>query len=275
VNILAVVTARNEARHIKRCIECLIANGIEVAFVDHGSIDGTREIAETFLGNGLTQINDLAWEGHFSLEKQLITKAHIYEQSAHQWVAHFDADEWPMPADPFMRLVDMTEKAESSGYNVINFNEFVFIPEPGQDYSQVNYESRMLNYYFFQPAYPRLQRMWRRESMLSSLDRGGHILSGSAVNMFPLDGALRHYIVLSEEQAIAKYVGRTFADADLKRGWHGNRIAITESKIRSFFQSYNRYRIHIKSLKHSTTCQFDISSPQKLHFWDWSNSASD
>lgn len=217
------------------------------------------------------QINDLAWDGYFSLEKQLIAKAQIYEQSAHQWVAHFDADEWPMPAGSFARLVDMAGNAESNGYNVINFNEFVFIPEPGQDYSQVDYVSRMLNYYFFQPVYPRLQRMWHRESMLSSVDRGGHILSGSAVNMFPLDGALRHYIALSEEQAIAKYVGRKFADADLKRGWHGNRVTITEAKIRTFFQSYNRHREYIKTLKASSACQLDISSPQKLHFWDWRN----
>ncbi len=269
MNILAVVAARNEAHHIKRCIKCLLANGMEVAFVDHGSTDGTREIAETYLGNGITQINDLAWEGHFSLEKQLITKAQIFEQSAHQWVAHFDADEWPMPAGSFTRLVDMAEEAEFRGYNAINFNEFAFIPEPGSDYSQADYESRMLSYYFFQPTYPRLQRVWRRESMLSSLDRGGHILSGSLVNMFPLDGALRHYIVLSEDQAIAKYVGRTFADTDLKRGWHGNRTTITENKIRGFFQSYNRHHEYIKSLKAPSACQFDVSSPQKLHFWDW------
>ncbi|MFN9548004.1 MAG: glycosyltransferase [Cyanobacteriota bacterium] len=275
MNILAVLATRNEVLHIKRCIECLIENGFEVALVDHGSTDGTREVAETYLGNGLLHIDEIPWEGSFSLEKQLIAKAKIFEQSSHQWVAHFDADEWPMPAAAFTRLVDMASEANSRGYNAINFNEFVFIPEPGRDYCHSDHGSIMSNYYFFQPSYPRLQRMWRRESMLSSLEHGGHILSGRSVNIFPVDAALRHYIILSQEHALAKYVGRIFADTDLKRGWHQNRMTITESKIKNFFQSYSNYCKQIKVLQNPISRDFDISSPQKYHFWDWYNYAAE
>jgi hypothetical protein len=275
MNILAVVATRNEALHLQRCIDCLLENGFEVALIDHGSTDGTREIAETYLGNGLLQIDEIPWEGSFSLEKQLVAKAKIFERSSHQWVAHFDADEWPMPSAAFPRLFDMASDAHSRGYNVINFNELVFIPEPGQDYSHVDYAARMLSYYFFQPTYPRLQRLWRRESMLSSLEHGGHILSGCAVNLYPVDAALRHYIVLSQENALAKYVGRIFADTDLRRGWHQNRITITEAKIRSFFQSYSTYSEQIKVLQDPLSRDFDMSSPQKEHFWEWHHSASE
>ncbi len=269
MNILAVVAARNEISHIRRCIECLVANGLEVAIIDHASTDGTREVAESYLGNGVLQIKDLAWEGHFSLEKQLMTKAEIYDNSSHPWLAHFDADEWPLPGGSFKHLAEMAKTADLSGHNVINFNEFVFIPEPEQDYAQVDYGLQMRSYYFFQPSYPRLQRMWQRESMLSSLNHGGHILAGSPVNLFPVDGVLRHYIALSEEQALAKYVGRIFAHSDLRRGWHANRITITEAKIRRFFESYSNYLSQIKILDNTSTFQLDDSNPQSRHFWDW------
>jgi hypothetical protein len=111
--------------------------------------------------------------------------------------------------------------------------------------------------------------MWQRESRLTSLNHGGHILAGSPVNLFPVDGVLRHYIALSEKQALAKYVGRSFAPSDLRRGWHANRITITETKIRRFYESYSNYQSQIKILNSTSTCQLDDSNPQKCHFWDW------
>jgi hypothetical protein len=163
----------------------------------------------------------------------------------------------------------MAKAADLGGYNTINFNEFVFIPEPKQDYTHIDYRLKMKSYYFFQPRYPRLQRMWQRESMLTSLNHGGHILSGNTVSLFPVDGVLRHYIALSEEQALAKYVGRIFAHTDLQRGWHTNRLTITETKIRRFFESFSNYQSKIKTLENTSTLQLDGSDPQNRHFWDW------
>jgi glycosyltransferase involved in cell wall biosynthesis len=269
MNILAVVAVRNEVLHISRCINCLIDNGFEVALIDHASTDGTKEIAESYLGNGLVRICNLPWEGHFSLERQLLEKSRIIDNSSHEWVAHFDADEWPMPNPSFINLNEMAGDADSSGYNVINFNEFTFIPAQGVACDFSGYETEMKHYYFFQPRYPRLQRMWRRDSRLTNLAGGGHTLSSGSVKQYPLDGALRHYIVLNEEQAVNKYTNRIFADADLGRGWHRNRLAITEGKIRKFFKTISQSSDRIKILKNVMSSRFDTSSPQNMHFWDW------
>ena len=93
--LLAVVCARNEVQQIDRCLGWLISQGFEVVLVDHASSDGTRERAEAFLGQGLLRIEQLDWEGHFSLSAQLRCKQQILASARHDWVAHFDADEAP------------------------------------------------------------------------------------------------------------------------------------------------------------------------------------
>jgi glycosyltransferase involved in cell wall biosynthesis len=52
IRALAVVCVRNEAIHIRRCLEHLIGSGLEVYLIDNQSTDGTREIASEFLAGG-------------------------------------------------------------------------------------------------------------------------------------------------------------------------------------------------------------------------------
>ena len=49
MSVLAVMAARNEAGYIQTTLRALMAEGVEVVLLDHGSIDGTRECAEAFL----------------------------------------------------------------------------------------------------------------------------------------------------------------------------------------------------------------------------------
>jgi glycosyltransferase involved in cell wall biosynthesis len=269
MNMLAVIAARNESLHIGRCIRSLTDEGLEVILIDHGSSDGTRDIAEAYLGNGLLKIMDLAWEGYFSLEKQLSTKKLIIDECKHEWVAHFDADEWPVASDQFCSLHCMAEEANNTGYSVINFNEFVFLPLPKENFEHFGYESRMNHYYFFEPSYPRLQRMWQRSLDVSNITHGGHRLSGDVAKLFPFDGILRHYIALSESHAIDKYANRIFADHELKRGWHSNRVNITEDTIKHYFEGNINYHSRLNALSNPLKNSFDKSKPQKLHFWEW------
>ncbi|QVL53513.1 MAG: glycosyltransferase [Cyanobium sp. M30B3] len=271
MNILAIIAVRNESLHVRRCIDCLVRDGIEIALIDHESSDGTREIAEQYLGNGVQRIIDLAWEGCFSLEKQLVTKQTIIDGSKHEWVAHFDADEWPVAPSEFGTLKGMAEQASESGYNVINFNEFVFLPLPGESFERNGYENLMKYYYFFEPQYPRLQRMWRRDCNLSNVNQGGHLLSGGNPILFPFDGYLRHYIALSEEHAIRKYAARKFADRELARGWHANRVDITTENIRGYFGGNTINHCRLMVMEDVLLNRFDKSDPQSQHFWEWTD----
>lgn len=266
---LAIVTARNEALHIGRCLRNLIEEGLDVVLIDHDSVDDTRSIATAFLGRGLLRIETLPWKGYFSLTEQLHAKQAIIEWATHPWVAHFDADEWPRAATPFRTLGEGIAEADRLGYNSINFHEFVFLPRPGQDFCSPNYARRMTSYYFFEPSYPRLNRIWKRDTGLSNADTGGHQLTGGERRLFPHDFHLRHYIVLNEEQAFRKYLGRTFSREDLGRGWHHNRLSITPEALRRYFRGETGRAGQLRQLGDATDNDFDTSNPQTKHFWEW------
>lgn len=82
----------------------------------------------------------------------------------------------------------------------------------------------------------------------------------------PHDLILRHYIVLSQDQANAKYVGRAFSHEDLDRGWHRNRRIMTAANL--------HLRSHA-SMQHLETPErhdcFDLSKPLAKHFWEWTS----
>jgi glycosyltransferase involved in cell wall biosynthesis len=264
VSVLAIVCARNEQLHIHRCVGDLIAGGCEVVVIDNDSTDGTRAIAETFRGRGLIETRKLPWEGSFSLTSQLRAKRHVIEGAAHDWILHADADEWLVSPKPDEALVQAISRADAQGFNVVNFHECVFIPRPGEDYCGPGYAERMRDYYFFQPHYPRLNRAWRRDAALDNSASGGHVLTGAAINLSPQDLILRHYIVLSEAHARAKYVSRTFHAEDLARQWHGNRVNINADNIR--LRTHPAMRQLHSTSDHS---QFDLTQPVQKHYWEW------
>jgi glycosyltransferase involved in cell wall biosynthesis len=260
---LAILCVRNEAIHMHRALSMLIADGLEVVVIDNDSSDGSREIAEGFRGAGVLAIERLVWEGSFSLSAQLAAKQRIASHYTHDWFVHVDADEWLQSPHKGQTLLQGIHDADAEGANHINFHECVFVPLPGEDHFSPNYVSSMLSYYFFQPHYPRLHRAWKRTSGLDNTASGGHLLSKAHLKPCQRDFILRHYIVLSQEHARAKYLGRVFAEEDLTKGWHGNRTIITEENLQV------KTRSALKRLSSHCDRDFDLSEPIGRHFWQW------
>ncbi|HEX9785389.1 MAG TPA: glycosyltransferase family 2 protein [Opitutaceae bacterium] len=263
IRILAILCIRDEAIHMRRCLDHLVASHLDVFLIDNGSSDGSRGIASEYLGNGVVAIEELAWGGTFSLSDQLNAKRRIAADCDYDWIVHVDADEWLCPPNKGQSLHDAIAQADAAGYNCINFHEIVFVPLPDEDFFQPHYELEMRHYYFYQPRYPRLQRAWKRCSGLDSTLTGGHLLAGSDLKLYPTDFFLRHYIALSERHARAKYVARTFSSVDLDKGWHANRLAIRPENLR------------VKSvpglwrMKDPMDTDFNLSIPMNRHFWAW------
>ncbi|MCB0258271.1 MAG: glycosyltransferase family 2 protein, partial [Calditrichaeota bacterium] len=59
MKIIALMSVYNEELYLRRCLSHLREQGIAVYLIDNGSTDRTREIAETFLGNGVIGIETL------------------------------------------------------------------------------------------------------------------------------------------------------------------------------------------------------------------------
>jgi glycosyltransferase involved in cell wall biosynthesis len=263
ISAVAIICARNEEIHIRRCLRDLISQGVDVILIDHDSTDATVERAKPFLTRGLLSIERLEWTGEFSLTKQLETKRRIIAQVPHDWVIHVDADEWLVSPQPDQTLLEGICAADASGANAINFEEFVFVPSADEDFYYEWYSSMMLGYYFFSPSYPRLTRAWRRAGDFDNVPFGGHRLEGDGIRRHSADFVLRHYIVLSLSHARSKYLGRKFAQEDLNRGWYG-RLEITAENLRL------PARESLSYLPCPNSKGFSRAGPKSEHFWLWS-----
>ena len=71
VSCAAVLCVRNEEAHLRRAIGDFVDQGIDVAIIDHGSTDRTREICAEFMGNGLLLVEHMPWTGVYDLTGQL------------------------------------------------------------------------------------------------------------------------------------------------------------------------------------------------------------
>jgi glycosyltransferase involved in cell wall biosynthesis len=158
ISALAIVCARNEAYHIRRCLSCLIDEGLDVILIDHESTDQTRTIAAEFSKRGLVTIERLPWRGAFCLSEQLKLKSDIAQNVSHDWIVHVDADEWLSSRRPGQSLLAGIAMADESDANCVNFDEFVFTPTGEENFLVEDYHKKMIGYYFFQPYYPRLLR---------------------------------------------------------------------------------------------------------------------
>ncbi len=264
IRALAILCFRNERAHIRRCLCDLIASGLDVAAIDHDSSDGSHEVAVEFLGRGLVRLERMPWTGRFSLSEQLRAKRRVIAAASdYDWIVHVDADEKLCAPRAGQSLLDGIGEADAGGATGVNFHEMVFVPLPGEDFLVEIDADRMRTYYFFQPRYPRLTRAWKRSADLDNSASGGHALAGANLRLHGQDFILRHYIALSEAHACAKYVGRAFADEDLSRGWHGNRLDIRADALRVKPCRF------LKRLRQAGDVDFDLRDPSKTHFWQW------
>jgi hypothetical protein len=267
--VAAVMAVANEEVHIESALRDLIGEGIEVVLIDHDSDDRTIALARPFLGHGLLSIEQLPWNGSFSIVEQLEAKQSVIDRLEHDWIVHVDADEWLSSPEPGQTLLDGLREADEAGYNAVHFNEFVFVPRPGEDLYAPDYRRHSRRYYFYQPHYPYLVRAWKHRSGLDNRGFGGHFLSGP-VRQYPVDFPLRHYIALSEAHARRKYVGRTFAESELAQGFHYDRVGLTPEQLRFPDDDEGPLR----TLEHWSSKRFDTSAPVKEHFWYWHREAA-
>jgi hypothetical protein len=267
LSICAVIAVRNEIHYLPVLLPVLAAQGIEVAILDHGSTDGSHELYSTFWGNPIISLDDLPYDGVYSQTRQLEAKQKIYNKMKHDWVIHHDADEILEHAQSGRNLRDAIEEAADLGCSILNFDEFVFLPEAGIEYLGKNYYRELLRYYFFEPSRIRLNRAWRRDMNFDNVFSGGHVLSGNNIRIHATNHVLRHYIVLSYEHALRKYLHRRYSEEDLRQRWHANRLNLTEKNL-----ALPRSGRYLYQLTAYDTKEFRKDNPATEHYWSWDTS---
>ena len=258
MRVVAILMVRNGVHYVDNCIKHLLSNGVEVAVIDHGSVDGTWEACEKYRSHGLCHLSGVEYKGVFSLREQLRLKQEVINDIDCDWVIHQDIDECLLGTSNFDgSFLDEIKHIDSMGYNVMNFNEFVFLP---YDFDESNFILSPY-YYFFEPSFPRLMRVWKKSYGLSGLRTGGHVLRGE-VKRYPFNGILKHYIFTSQQNAYVKYMTRFFDANELNDGWHRNRVGFDESQ----FTFPDREQLEF--LAGNDKKHFCVEHPWAKHYWD-------
>lgn len=262
LRVLALLSCRNEELYLRKCLLYLFDQGIEVAVIDNGSTDRSREIIESFISAGKpVTCYDHPFSGTFDWVGLLRKMEGIVRERRYDWYILTAPDEILEPPEGYSGLLQAIGEVDKKGFNTVNFDEFVFIPTSKEEsFIGKDYEAEMQYYYFFEPRPHRLVRAWKRtKDPVDLVKFGSHKALLKAQNLFPENFILKHYIFLSHSHGVNKYSSRVFAKEEIQKGWHKNRLNLNEETIVLPGKS------KMKRLEQAK--KFDRSDPLKVHLF--------
>jgi len=260
MRIIAILTVYNEARFMDTCLKHLIAQGIDVYVVDNGSTDRTAEIARNYLGHGVMKIETEPRDGTFDIHRCMERKEELAASLDGDWFMHMDADELHVSPHKGQTLSEFIEDIDARGYNALNFLEFTFLPtREHPNHEHTDFAHTMKWYYPFLPRFPHRLNAWKKQAeRVDLISSGGHLVQFPRLNMAPESAYMKHYLFLSVEHAIQKYVRMKFNQKALDAGWSRWRSQITPEMIQ--LPSENELRTY------ESDENLDPSNPRTQHY---------
>jgi hypothetical protein len=167
------------------------------------------------------------FDGVFRLQQQMEWKNAIIARLTTDWIIHLDDDEILQSPREGESLRDMIERLDAEGFDVINCDEFMFVPVSESDkHAPDSFLDTMRHYYLFAPNGLTNHRIYRKSSGMPEWQQsGGHALDLSQRRLAPEKCRKRHYVGLSLDKLRSKYLSRVFDGEELRKGWHLNRVA--------------------------------------------------
>jgi glycosyltransferase involved in cell wall biosynthesis len=239
VRAVALLASYDEERFIGPCFEHLLAQGLTVYLIDNSSTDRTVEIARAFLGRGLIGIESLPRDDLYRWRRILERKEELAVELDADWFVHADADEFRLPPAGFATLADALAAVDRAGFNAVDFQEFTFVPPREQpDHDHDRFLETMRWYYAFAPRSANQVNAWKRQPERVDLaSSAGHRVDFPDLRLCPDPFPMRHYLFLSVEHAIRKYVQRRYDPSELAAGWHRARAALSPADIKLLSES--------------------------------------
>ena len=264
MRITAILAVCNERPYLGNCLSHLIDNGLDYFVIDNGSEDGTRELLqEVPFADRLAGYSYVPYPGFFDWSGLLRAREAAAQTLDSDWIVFVSADEILHSNTGGETLAEAIRRVDALGDQVINFDEFVFLPVD-HDYVPDRPEGQPLEfYYFFQPYRPRLMRARRRELAVSNLGHGGHLFEGEPFRLHPESFALRHYIFRDQAHARRKYPERVFSADEVSKGWHHNRAAKPAAGF-AFPPLEELQRVTPASSRNLRR-----DAPRPRHYWEW------
>lgn len=250
MRIVAILASYNEERFIRTCLEHYLQQGVEVYLLDNDSTDKTVEIAKEYSDRNLIGIERIPRDGMYVWRDILLRKEALADELEADWLMHADPDEIRVAPESGMTLAEAIAEVDRKGFNAINFMEYTFLPvRESPDHDHPDFQKSMRWYYPFAQRHPHRLNAWKKQprrwpgakAFLKELLKnhrwgspsvnlhasGGHLVDFPGLHPYPIDFKLRHYIVLSLDHAIQKYVKKVFDPKEID-GAHGWRATARE-----------------------------------------------
>jgi hypothetical protein len=234
VKIVAILAARNEERFIGFTIRRLFEQGVHSYVIDNGSTDRTAEIVRSLLGCEVVGMEIMPYDGCFRWTSILKRKEQLHQLLGADWYIHHDPDCMLQAPKPWATLAEGFEAVDRAGDNALDFAEFLFMPTGPEDgHDNDRFAGEMRQYVHFAPRPEDRVIAWKNTGISVNLTwSGGHQVNFDGRRIHPQKFILRHYLALSPEHAVRKYVERRFDPAEVARGWHGKRATIRPEQFR-------------------------------------------
>lgn len=176
------------------------------------------------------------------------------------WFMNLDADEIRLSPRGERPLAEAFAEVDRLGYNAVNFQEFTFIPtQEATDHDHPDFLATMRSYYPFSASPLNQVKAWKRQDAPVRFSAsGGHRLEFPNLRIWPEDFVMKHYMFVSVEHAVRKYVERTYDPRELTEGWHRQRAALRRETIRLPRAAQLRRFVNDATL--------DASNPLARHF---------
>lgn len=232
MRIIALLASYNEARFIRHTIRHLAAQGVESYLVDNDSTDGTLELARELEGQGLIGWERLARHGVYDWGAVLAIKERRAGVLRADWFLAQDCDDFRLGPPGTATLAEGFAMADREGFNAVNFTEFTFQPVlEAPDHDHDDFLDTLRWFYPFAPVPQHRINAWKNNGQAIDLvTSGGHEVAFRGRRVAPYDFRMRHYMMLSERQALAKYrIAYRRQNVDI--GWHGWRARLPKGPL--------------------------------------------
>lgn len=277
MKIVAILASYNEQRFIRGCLDHYLRQGIDVYLLDNDSTDNTVEIAQQYLGRNLIAIERIPRNGMFQTQKILMRKEELADEIEADWLMHADPDEIRVAPNSTQTLAEAIAEVDKKGYNAVNFMEYTFLPvRESSDHDNAEFQKTMRWYYPFAQRHPHRLNAWKKQNRrwpgakaflrelvrnhrlppsVNLRDSGGHLVQFPGIKPYPVDFKLKHYIVLSLDHAIQKYVKKSYDPTET--GAHGWRATVKEHEF--LLPSQSQMRLY------TSDDELDPRNPLKEH----------
>ena len=263
MRVLALIAAYEEERFIEPCLAHLERHGVEAYLIDNGSRDRTVELAERRLGRNLVGIESFPrgagdvydWSGLLRRKEELAGELQA------DWFIHLDPDEVRLPPAPGRTLAEALAAVDREGFNAVNFAELAFVPtREAPDHDHPDFARTLRTYYPLMPEYPHRLNAWKAGRPVDLREKAGHQVRFEGLRMYPESFPMKHYVFLSVEHAIEKYVRRRYDREEVEAGWHGWRAGLSAEQIRLPGEAELRVS--------GGDADLDPSNPSRYHCFD-------